>query len=526
MNFKTFYRTNRLRVWVIAFSSLMQPFVLIAAAYLNMLEINTLRDHNKKAWLIILLASLLGYLLSNFFDMVSNYLLATHIREFNQQLRGKILRHLYDEKRTYQVAEVENQLTNDLNMVNDQYFNLLPTICNFLGYIIFSVIALLTINWTLLVITLLTVLCSIFLPKLIDKPIQKAMENVSLKNSQYLDLIEKWLSGITELQRYAAGEHLMKVMHVGAKKLEEAKLNQTAKQQVLSIITGSISQIMIFALFIWTGVLIKGHMAPFGAIAVIGNFSTYMSTGIEYLPFYLGLIKGTRSLRDKITAETLPVREHSETEIHESPYAFRTKDLAVKFQNGEALKFPDIEVKYGEKILLTGDSGAGKSTLFKLILNFLAPSSGQLEFMNQAGEIIEPDLTKIGYIAQDPILFPSTIKSNITMFNDQLDGLAEIVGQNIGLTDTSSFAQGLNTEINLQKLNISGGQRQKIILARAQVHDSNILLIDEGTSAIDQTATLEILQQLLQKPNTVIFIAHNFNEHMNSMFDREIHLSK
>lgn len=251
-----------------------------------------------------------------------------------------------------------------------------------------------------------------------------------------------------------------------------------------------------------------------------------MSIGIEYLPFYLGLIKGTSSLRDKITAETLPVREHSETEVHESPYAFRTKDLAVKFQNGETLKFPDIEVKYGEKILLTGDSGAGKSTLFKLILNFLAPSSGQLEFMNQAGEIIEPDLTKIGYIAQDPILFPSTVKSNITMFNDQLDGLAEIVGQNMGLTDTSSFAQGLNTEINLQKLNISGGQRQKIILARAQVHDSNILLIDEGTSAIDQTATLEILQQLLQKPNTVVFIAHNFNECMNSMFDREIHLSK
>lgn len=53
-----------------------------------------------------------------------------------------------------------------------------------------------------------------------------------------------------------------------------------------------------------------------------------------------------------------------------------------------------------------------------------------------------------------------------------------------------------------------------------------ILLIDEGTSAIDQTATLEILQQLLQKPNTVVFIAHNFNERMNSMFDREIHLSK
>jgi ABC-type bacteriocin/lantibiotic exporter with double-glycine peptidase domain len=75
-------------------------------------------------------------------------------------------------------------------------------------------------------------------------------------------------------------------------------------------------------------------------------------------------------------------------------------------------------------------------------------------------------------------------------------------------------------------LNISGGQRQKIVLARAKVHDSDIILIDEGTSAIDQNATIDILKRLVQSKATIVFIAHNFNEGMHKLFDREIHLVK
>lgn len=83
----------------------------------------------------------------------------------------------------------------------------------------------------------------------------------------------------------------------------------------------------------------------------------------------------------------------------------------------------------------------------------------------------------------------------------------------------------LETKLEVQNLNISGGQRQKIILSRACIHNDTFLLIDEGTSAIDQKATLEILQELIRTPITIIFIAHNFNQDMNKLFDREIHLS-
>lgn len=141
--------------------------------------------------------------------------------------------------------------------------------------------------------------------------------------------------------------------------------------------------------------------------------------------------------------------------------------------------------------------------------------------------MIKPDLAKIGYIAQDPVLFPSTIKNNITMFDPQLNQLAEPAAVTVGLKpDLAQFAQGIETKVNLQKLNVSGGQRQKIILARSQIHDSKILLIDEGTSAIDKAGTRAILQELLKMPSAVIFIAHNFDEKLQLLFDREIHLSK
>lgn len=80
--------------------------------------------------------------------------------------------------------------------------------------------------------------------------------------------------------------------------------------------------------------------------------------------------------------------------------------------------------------------------------------------------------------------------------------------------------------VNLDKSNLSGGQRQKIILARTEVYNSQIILIDEGTSAIDSKATEEILKNILDSNKTIIFIAHNLTGKMIDLFDREIHLVK
>lgn len=336
--------------------------------------------------------------------------------------------------------------------------------------------------------------------------------------------MSKWFSGLSELKRYFAGNKLLEVQSKASRRLEKANINQTVQEQILSILNGFSALLSTILLLGFTGVLVEQKLVIFGAILSVQNFADNVAFGMQETIEGLTMMRSSKPLMNKISEDTALLESVSKEETS-IPSVIKTNSLSLKFPNGEMLKYPDINIKEGEKILLTGDSGSGKTTLFKLLLGIIKPSYGTIEFEDQDGNPITPDMSKIGYIPQEPNLFPGTIKQNITMFNCQLDNRVNLAVRDVNLDDDiKKFKDGMNSQLNLDKLNISGGQRQKIVMARAQIHDSKIILIDEGTSAIDQQATFKILKKLLQTEATIIFIAHNFNENMRNLFDREIRL--
>lgn len=112
------------------------------------------------------------------------------------------------------------------------------------------------------------------------------------------------------------------------------------------------------------------------------------------------------------------------------------------------------------------------------------------------------------------------------MFDDSLnERIPNILDQVDFVSDIEKMPQGVDSQVDLEKGNLSGGQRQKVILARALIHHKPWLLIDEGTSAIDSAGTKKVLQNLLNTKSTVIMIAHNYSKELVSMFDRQIKLT-
>ena len=135
------------------------------------------------------------------------------------------------------------------------------------------------------------------------------------------------------------------------------------------------------------------------------------------------------------------------------------------------------------------------------------------------------DQNKVAYIPQEPILMPVSIIDNITMFEPSLKESALKVIKKVNFKkDILKFKDGINTIVQVDKNNISGGQKQKIVLARTLLYEKPLLLVDEGTSAIDANSAQEILKTVTNIDATVIVIAHNLSEEMKQLFDKEIKL--
>lgn len=526
MNFRELIKIKPARFWLFVVITVLTPIAIIGNTALVQLETTIVLSRNLRNFVIISAISLVVAALSYVFINVSQYLITYQAQDLNNSVRDKIVKHYFYDGKKHQVPEMQNRLTNDLQMVKENYIGAIFNLLYGSVMIISIIIYLIMLNWILLLTICLIVAITLVLPKLIEKPLQKANQLISDNNQVYLDTLNDWLQGLEQLRQFAAGAKLFSVSQLASKKLEDANVKQTTYTKLLNAITGIASAIFGLIIFLLSGLLVKNGLLEISALLVVGNFRFYLNQAINQISNARGQMKGIKKLVKEIDESAAPV-SHSRKTSSVAPATIKTESLGLKFPNGESLTYPDLQIKQGEKILLTGDSGAGKSTLFKLILGELKPSKGRVIFEDKNGKEITPDLRKIGYLPQDPVVFPASILDNITMFNDKLDNKVAEAVKEVNLSgDLKRFDKGIDKELNLDKLNISGGQRQKIVLARAKVHDSDIILIDEGTSAIDQKATMDILNNLLKSKATIVFIAHNFNEKMHDLFDREIHLVK
>lgn len=169
------------------------------------------------------------------------------------------------------------------------------------------------------------------------------------------------------------------------------------------------------------------------------------------------------------------------------------------------------EIKRGEKIAIVGENGAGKSTLIKLILGLYTPVEGKITW-GSSGNLPR----NIAIVYQNYVKYEMTLRENIgfsNIRNMQDDDLIYKVIDQCGLTDLANELGGLDVKLGRLYENgreLSGGQWQRLAIARALFSENEVIIFDEPTAAIDPTAELEIYNMLLQlcKDKTAIFISH------------------
>ncbi len=193
----------------------------------------------------------------------------------------------------------------------------------------------------------------------------------------------------------------------------------------------------------------------------------------------------------------------------------RNLNFSYKVTNKQILENINFELKKNDKIGIVGTTGSGKTTFVDILLGLLIPCSGKI-YLN-GKEINSRELcsmSKIGYLPQENFIINESIKKNITLSYEEekidINKLSKVI-EYLKLSEMiEKLPQKINTIIGKNGIKLSGGQKQKISLARLLYHDKEILILDEATNALDKNSEIEIIEMLnTLKNKTIIMISHD-----------------
>lgn len=191
-------------------------------------------------------------------------------------------------------------------------------------------------------------------------------------------------------------------------------------------------------------------------------------------------------------------------------YAVYLDNVSFAYEETMVLKNLSLKVKPGEHIGIVGDSGSGKSTLLKLLAGLYEPDCGRSVIVGESR--LENIRKQIALVMQHNSLFPLSIRENITCGHDIPEKEIKAACENASLTQwIESLPQGLDTYVGERGSQVSGGQAQRIQIARALCKNSSIILLDEPVSALDEDTGKSVLTTLnkLTKEKTVIHVTHH-----------------
>lgn len=396
--------------------------------------------------------------------------------------------------------EIESFLQNDVNMIENKVLRSIFGMIRFMLRAILSLIALFYIHYLLFVVGLILSIILYFIPLLTKKMVSNAGNQVSEANKSYLNKINNMMKGIDVLKEFGGLNFYQDTFSQELLKIKNSRVllaKETSKVTFIIFLLNVISQLAV--IFV-TGLLILNKLILVGAILSTTDLAMKLFDSISAINQYMTIIHSSVQLLDKIdkleasndkTVEKPVLLSWNSVSISELEFGYTTD--RVLFSN------VNLQLDKGKWYVLSGASGTGKSTLFKLLLQQLEPQKGVI--LIDGINMTEYNTDKLfSYLRQQGYMFDTSIRENILLGKDESDNFKEIIKQ-------------LDIDLTKSITDLSGGEKQKIAIARLLVNPNSIILLDESFSSIDIDSSKMILDNLSKLENTmVIIITHRMQE--------------
>lgn len=432
----------------------------------------------------------------------------------------------------YQRADLLNRFIVDIDALDHLYLKLFSPIVTALLTIGIIFIVLSNINLPVaLIITIILTLTLLVVPVIFYQAGKELGKNLAKQQSEYRLLLINYLQGQAELTLFNAQS---RYRH----KLDELETNWLRNQQQQSTLMALSSALVLLIagfltlLVLW--LITQYTLSPLVALFVFVSLaSAEILAPIPGAFIFLGQVLTSATRTTAIFNQTPDIKFVSENESQKVDLSSATLQFAnINFsypnQPFAVLTNFSLTVNQGEHIGLIGKTGCGKSTLLNLVNRAWEPTSGNIYFNGTPlNQLDEKTLRQaIAMVPQVIAIFSDTLRQNLLIGNPQAteQQLIEVLKQ-VELEKLLNTDQGLNLLIGQGGRALSGGEIRRIGIARALLHNSPLILMDEPTESLDQQTEQQIIQLIKQscKNKTLIMVTHRLTD--NPLFDRVIALN-
>ncbi len=465
--------------------------------FLGRMGIETIRS-----WILLHLSARINIsIISDFFIK----LMRLPISFFDTRMTGDIMQRINDHHRIEQLL-TSSSLNTLFSLVNLIIFSIVLLFYDYRLFIVYLVGAVLYIGWI-----------SFFLKKRKELD-YKRFSQVSQEQSKVIELI----NGMQEIKMHNAEKQKRWDWEFLQVKLFKIRIKSLSLEQWQSVGGNFINQMKdILVSFLSAKLVLSGNLTLGMMLSVQYIIGQLNSPLLQLIDF----IKQTQDA--KISLERLgEIHDKDDEEDKNEQYVtdvpkkdIEIKDMSFRYIGSDVPVFENLSltIPYQQTTAIVGASGSGKTTLLKLLMKFYDPDQGEIRIGNTNMKNISPRYWRdhCGVVMQEGYVFNDTIANNIAVGEDHID--KQKLRRAVEIANIKEFIESLplsyNTKIGNEGVGVSGGQKQRLFIARAVYKSPEYILFDEATSALDANNEKVIMENLEQffKGKTAVVIAHRLS---------------
>lgn len=422
------------------------------------------------------------------------------------------------------------RMVGDLQSRQSENASIAETLVNVFAPLLFNTIMILVYlifminkSWILTLIGVATVVINAFVSQYISKVRINISRVQARDNAKLAAMTSKGIEMVETIKSNGAEEAYFSTWSEVQDDAIKGRIKMARVNQSLGLIPAFVSSIATYSvLIIGVYLTIQGSFSIGSIVAFQGLLSAFMAPAMTIISSGQTLQEMRTQMERVDDVLEYPLDENvtrvvDTDNISKIKGNLILKDLTFGYSrlDDPVLKNFNLEIKQGQKIAIVGSTGSGKSTLSKLISGLYSPWSGEIIFNGKKITEIDHEIftSSIAVVDQDITLYEDTILNNLKMWDESIEDYEVIIACNDAQIHQQIMSRegGYNAPVLEGGKNFSGGEKQRLEIARSLASDPSIIILDEATSALDAKTEFEVVKAIKARGITTIVIAHRLS---------------